>query len=266
MTTETAKSIADAYGWQRGLGHSCVATPHCRIVANPAHPDVWDANHADRITARTPDEIEAVLAAMDHHLPHTSWRVAHTDGFTPDPFLARLAFEGFEERPVILQMALQGDVTDRGADIAMRPVATDADWDLLQHLVILDQAEGRKTGDLALSRAFAASWVAANRAKGADYPYCLVMRDGEAVAYGACAVAPNGVGMIDDLFTLPFARRTGIATGLIAAFVDRLRAAGCETIFLGALATEPPRRLYARLGFRPVALARSWVRDTRVPT
>ena len=264
MKTETAKAIADAYGWQRSLGHAGVATPHCHIVANPAHPDVWDANHADRITARTEDEIEAVFAAMDHHLAHTPWRVAHTDGFTPDPFLARLAFEGFEERPVILQMALQGDLTDRGAKIAPRPVVSDADWDLLQHLVILDQAEGRKTGDLDLSQTFAASWVAANRAKGADYPYSLVLRDGTAVAYGACAAAPNGVGMIDDLFTLPSARRTGIATALIAACVDRLRAAGCRTIFLGALATERPRRLYARLGFQPVGLARSWVRDTRV--
>ena len=263
MTSETARSIAEAYGWQRSLGHSCIATPYGRIVANPAHPEVWDANHADRITARTRDEIDAVLAAMDEHLSHTPWRVAHTDGSTPDAFLARLAFEGYAERPLVIQMALQGDLTNRGAEITLRPVVTDGDWALLQDLVMLDQAEGRKTGDLELSQAFAESWVAAGRAKGPDYPYSLVLRDGTAVAYGACAAAPNGVGMIDDLFTLPSARRTGIATALIAACVDRLRAAGCRTIFLGALATERPRRLYARLGFHPVGLARSWVRDTR---
>jgi hypothetical protein len=47
---------------------------------------------------------------------------------------------------------------------------------------------------------------------------------------------------------------------MIAAFTDRLRAAGSHTVFLGALATEHPKHLYARLGFRPVTLARTWVR------
>ena len=65
--------------------------------------------------------------------------------------------------------------------------------------------------------------------------------------------------MIEDLFTTPWARRRGIATGMIAAFVDRLRAAGCHTVFLGALAGDRPKRLYARLGFRPITLTRMWV-------
>jgi predicted GNAT family acetyltransferase len=66
--------------------------------------------------------------------------------------------------------------------------------------------------------------------------------------------------MIEDLFTLPSARRNGVATAMIAAFTDRLRAAGCQTIFLGALAAEQPKHLYARLGFHRVGLARAWVR------
>jgi GNAT superfamily N-acetyltransferase len=66
--------------------------------------------------------------------------------------------------------------------------------------------------------------------------------------------------MIEDLFTLQASRRRGIATAMIAAFTDRLRAGRCHTIFLGALATERPKHLYARLGFHPVTLARAWVR------
>ena len=66
--------------------------------------------------------------------------------------------------------------------------------------------------------------------------------------------------MIEDLFTLPSARRKGVITGVIATFVDQLRADGRHTIFLGALANDRPKRLYARLGFRPVTLARTWVR------
>jgi len=44
--------------------------------------------------------------------------VIHTDCFTRDAFLARLALDDFEERPVTIQMAL----TDRGAPIELRPV------------------------------------------------------------------------------------------------------------------------------------------------
>jgi predicted GNAT family acetyltransferase len=87
------------------------------------------------------------------------------------------------------------------------------------------------------------------------------MAGGVAVAYGAHAASPGGAGMIEDLFTLQSARRRGIATAMIAAFTDRLRSAGCHTIFLGALASEQPKHLYARLGFRPVMLARAWLRE-----
>ncbi len=259
MTVQATRLIAEAYRWQRRLGHPGFEHAHCHIVANPAFPSVWDVNHADEVSARSEAEIETVLAAMDERLAHTPWRVVHTDLFTPDAVLARLAFDGYEERPVTIQMALQGALSDRGPTIEMRPVVSDADWGVLQRLVALDHAEGRKSGDLDLSSEFAASATAANRAKGADYPYNLVIRGGEAVAYGAYAIAPNGVGMIEDLFTLPSARCQGIATAMIAAFTDRLQAQGCDLIFLGALASERPKHLYARLGFRPVGLARAWV-------
>jgi GNAT superfamily N-acetyltransferase len=261
MATDTPQRIAAAYRWHRRLGHAGIDAPHCHIVANPAWPQVWDANHVDAVTARTPAEIDGVLAAMDRHLAHTPWRVAHTDGFTPDEFLARLALDGFEERPVTLQMVLEGGLTDRGCVIDLHPVETDADWSALQTLVVEDVAEGRKTGDLDLSAAFAADMVATYRAKAPDCRYHLVMQDGQPVAYGALAAAPDGVGLIEDLFTRAQHRRQGIATGLIAAFADRLRDRGCDTVFLGALATEAPKHLYARLGFRPVGLARTWIRD-----
>jgi GNAT superfamily N-acetyltransferase len=260
MTADLARTIAEAYRWQRRLGHTQIAAPGCHIVADPAHPDVWDSNHADEVTAPSDAEIDAVFAAMDQHLGHTSWRVIHTDCFTPDPFLARLALDNFAERPVTIQMALQGALTDRGAAIELRPVTSDADWQALLKLVLADHAEGRRTANLDVSPEVSAGMVAGYRAKSAVYHFHFAIQNGVPVAYGAHAAAPNGAGMIEDLFTLPSARRRGIASAMIAAFTDRLRAAGCHTIFLGALATEQPKHLYARLGFHPVMLARTWVR------
>jgi len=259
MTTEMSASIAEAYRWQRRLGNTNIPAPHCHIVAGPMHPNVWDSNHADDVTAQTDAEIEAVFAAMERHLGHTTWRVFHTDGFTPDAFLAHLAFHNFEERPVTIQMALDGDLADRGAPIELRRVGSDSEWDALHQLVLADHGEGRRTGNLDLTAEVTAGLVASYRAKSGAYHFHLAIQDGAAVAYGGHAVAPNGFGMIEDLFTLRSARRQGIATAMIAAFTQRLRATGCQTIFLGALAAEQPKHLYARLGFRPIGLARAWV-------
>lgn len=263
MTTRLARTIADAYRWQRRLGNVVIVAPHCHIVADRARPQVWDANHADEVTAETDAEIAALFAAMSEHLGHTPWRVVHTDCFTPEAFLARLALDDFREQFVTIQMALEGDLIRRDAAIDLRPVLGDTDWQALLRLVLADHAEGRRTNDLDLSPEFSASVVGGYRAKGAAYRFHLAIRDGVPVAYGAYAAAPNGAGMIDDLFTLPSARRLGIATAMIAAFTARLREAGCHTIFLGALASERPKHLYARLGFHPVTLVRSWVRKLR---
>jgi len=254
MDTDLARTIAEAYGWQRRLGNAQIVAPHCHIIADPAHANVWDSNHADDVTAQTEAEINAVFATMDQHLGHTRWRVIHTDCFTPDAFLARLALDDFEEQPVTIQMALQGDITERGAPIELRPIACDTDWNALLQLVLADHAEGRRTNDLDIPPEVSAGMVAGYRAKRGAFHFHLAGRDGIPIAYGGYAIAPK------DLFTLQSARRQGIATAMIAVFTHRLRSAGCHTIFLGALATERPKHLYARLGFHAVMLARGWMR------
>ena len=262
MAIDLARTIAEAYRWQRRLGTTQIAAAHCHIVVDRAHPEVWDSNHADNVTAQTESEINSVLAAMHEHLGHTPWRVVHTDCFTPEAFLAHLALDDFKERPVTIQMVLQGNLTDPGEPIDLHAVVDDADWDALLQLVRADHAEGRRTGALDLSPEFSAAVVAGYRAKSDAYHFYLAMREGIPVAYGAHAAAPNGAGMIEDLFTLQSARRRGIATAMIAAFTARLRDAGCRTIFLGALATEQAKHIYFRLGFRPIMLTRTWVRKS----
>ena len=96
MNADLTRRIAEAYRWQRRLGNTQIAAPGCHLVVDPAHPDVWDSNHADEVTARTDAEIDVVFAAMDRYLSHTAWRVIHTDCFTPDAFVARLALDDFE--------------------------------------------------------------------------------------------------------------------------------------------------------------------------
>lgn len=258
-TAHIAAIVGDAYRWDRRLGSTVVKTAHCTIVCNALFPDVWDHNHADAVTAVTDDEITSVFAAMDRHLAHTPWRVFHTDGSTPDAFLARLALDGFAERPVVIQMVLTGQCSSRGAEVELRPIKTDEDWALLLALVVADHEEGKRTGGLALDRSFSAHVVEGYRAKNPDRRFQIAFQNGVPVAYGSFGAAPNGGGIIEDLFTVQSARKQGIATRMIFQFVDALRALGSDTIFLGAVASEEAKSLYARLGFRPATLARTWV-------
>jgi ribosomal protein S18 acetylase RimI-like enzyme len=257
------RRIAEAYRWQRRLGARTITAPHCRIVVDPDRPRVWDRNHADDVSASAPAEIDAVFAAMDEHLAHSDWRVVHTDGFTPEAFLARLAFEDFAERPPTIQMALENATVAAGRPIALDLVENEADWATLAELVRRNHTEGRATGGLELSDAVSAGLVEGYRSKDPLFRFHLVRDAGVAIAYGAAAAAPNGLGMIEDLFTLPAHRRRGVASAMIATLVARLRADGCDGVFLGALAEEAPKWLYRRLGFAPVALARAWVKSVR---
>jgi GNAT superfamily N-acetyltransferase len=96
----------------------------------------------------------------------------------------------------------------------MRTVESDADWAALLKLVRADHAEGKRTSGRDVPPEVSEGMVAGYRAKSPAYRFHLAMLDGAPVAYGAYAAAPNGAGMIEDLFTLQAARRKGIATGL----------------------------------------------------
>ncbi|HUB15782.1 MAG TPA: GNAT family N-acetyltransferase [Acetobacteraceae bacterium] len=139
-------------------------------------------------------------------------------------------------------------------------VDDDERWATLAELVRYDMAEGKRTGHRDLGGDFIKSMIANYRAKAPDYRFHLTLMNGAAVAHGAMARAPNNMDMIEDLFTQQQCRRRGIASALIAYFDRELRAAGCDAVFLGAMAEEAAKLLYYNLGFRPAMLTRCWVK------
>jgi GNAT superfamily N-acetyltransferase len=261
--TGRMRRIADTYLWQRRLGHAVFEMPYCGIVTDPAHPDLWDANHADNVTANSEGAVDAVLKAMDTRLAHSNWRVVHTNSFTPEPFLARLAYLEFMERPVVIQMLCHRLNTRRSSDVKIVKVDNEKGWEALTELVRCDVEERMRTDDLDLGGDFVHSMIANYRAKGPDYRFYIAAREGRALGYGAMARAPNGLGMIEDLFTLQQSRRQGIASTLIAHFDRELRSAGCDAVFLGAVAEASAKLLYYNLGFRPEMLTRCWVKNVQ---
>jgi GNAT superfamily N-acetyltransferase len=253
--------IADAYRWQRRLGHVVLETPYCGIISDPACPDLWDANHADNVTANSDEAIDTVLTAMDAYLAHSNWRVVHTDAFTPEPFLARLAYLGFKERPAVIQMLSHRLTAHETSGVKIVHIDDEKGWQALTELVRRDVEEGKRTDHLDLDVDFVDSMIANYRTKAPDYRFHLAVVEGMPRGYGAMARAPNGMGMIEDLFTLQQWRRRGIATTLIAHFDHKLRASGCDAVFLGAVSREEAKLLYYKLGFRPAMLTRCWVKE-----
>jgi GNAT superfamily N-acetyltransferase len=260
MTTGSA--ILYTYRWHRALGQKVRQLDYARIVTDPAHPNVWDTNHADCITAATRPQIDAALESLEVHLGHSDWRVVHTDPQTPEPFLARLAFDGFQEQAAIIQMTLKGRVRAEPAK-NLQLVSTDGDWTALRELVGCDHGEGLRLGNAVQSHELTDGIVAGYKSRSPACQFYLAYVDQQPVGYGSCALGPSGAAIIEDLFTLPKFRRRGIASGMIAAFADQLIDDGCTTIFLGALVGQSARFLYSKLGFEPVMLTRTWVRNVR---
>lgn len=254
------QALAEAHDWCEALGHASAPARHCRLVTDPAHPEVWSANHASGVRAAASDAIEETLADIEAAFAHSPYRVVDADAFTPPSFLARLALDGWQEQPAVILMTLEGALAPvRAPPLALGAVETAEDWTELRRLHDLDLSEGARTG-AAHSAAVAEGLYQGMRKKADAGRIFLARLDGRACAYAMALPAPGGFGLIDDVFTDPEFRRRGVASALIAHGVAYLRDAGRKITFLTALASDRPKMLYARLGFRPDMLARRWIR------
>ncbi len=260
-----AYAMLETYRWHRALGQEVRAIDRARIIVDQAHPNIWDTNHADCISAETGSQIAQVLEALETHLSHSNWRVAQIDPKTPESFIAHLALAGFSEKSATIQMSLVNPMLpEPSRDLHL--VETDADWTALAGLVVEDHREGLRTGEASRLQELADGIVAGYRARSPACQFHLSFVDGRPVGYGSCAAGPSGAGIIEDLFTIPEARGRGIASGMISAFVESLNDEGCSTVFLGALVGQRAAFLYSKLGFEPAFLIQTWARAAPVMT
>ena len=75
--------------------------------------------------------------------------------------------------------------------------------------------------------------------------------DGKLVAHTEL-YSEDGVGQVENVFTLPDYRGRGLARSLVLHAVAESRAAGNELTFLVADADDWPQRLYEKLGFETI--------------
>lgn len=261
------RDIADAYSWHRSLGNQITDSRYCRLIADPSNPDVWSSNHVSRITASLPEEVDAVFADMERHFAHCTHRLASVDCFTPPLFVARLAMLNYQELSPTLQMVLTGKLAPISAPpLTFREVVSEDDWQELGRLVEADHREGERTNRTPLSPHVTRGIVQGYRKKtGQACRFFTTHLESTPCGYGSAILCPNGLGMIEDLFTLRSYRGKGVASALIRHCVEQLRLRTSSPVFLGSHAAEQPKHLYNRLGFEPVLLTREYLRQALVP-
>ena len=238
--------------------------PLAVATVDEQRPQVWDANQVRSVRAAEPDDIDATLGwieALYAGFPHR--RVA-VDGDTPTPFEARLSLDGWTMAPVI-QGVLSGALDDARPPppgVTIEPVVDDEGWAAMGRLTRLDHLEeatkqGREPWEAELTR----SMVEHRRRKAPEVQAFVARLDGEEVGMFSAMPGLDGMGLVEDLFVVPEARGRGISIALIGHCVADARSRGARQVVIGSDPGDWPKRLYARLGFRPLFVERLWDLD-----
>lgn len=222
--------------------------------------DIRDANHVQHVRASSPDEIERLLARADTEFAHAPHRKFECDVETPAPFEARLALERYT-LDLALVMLLEGELRGRAPEHDVRRLDSQRDWPAFDALHALDWEESREKERREPSPDTERRMAAVQRRKSPPVRYWLAYADGEPRGYFNAWEGVDGVGQVENLFVHPQWRHRGLATALIHRCVQDARERGAGPVVILADPTDTPMRMYAAMGFRPVALKRSWRKD-----
>jgi len=217
METETIRQACETYAFHGQLGLERHPLQHCEAVRDLDNPDVWSSNKLFAVTAASSSQAGSLLLEADEVFSGLSYRHVVVDPFTPAAFSAYLALNEYHQHATTIQMVLNGKITRKSADADLEfyAVRSHADWNTLRELVLKDHAEGGRTQGSALSEAVTDGIIAGYRAKQGACQFFITTLNGAPCAYGSGINCPNGMGMIEDLFTLPQYRKRGIASAVI---------------------------------------------------
>jgi GNAT superfamily N-acetyltransferase len=251
------------------LGLELQVEPLATFGRDPHRPDVWDANFVRAARASTPDEVDQLLERIEVVYAGLTHRQLRIDLDTPDPVEARLALDGWT-LDLTLQHLLIGDLADPGPPtdgLRIDAVVDERDWDDMYTVTRLDHLEEavkakRDPWPEELSR----HMVGHKRRKAPEMQPWLARVGDEPVGMFSSMPGVDGVGLVEDLFVAGPVRGRGIAQTLIARATADARDRGAGPVIIGSLVDDWPRKLYARMGFRPLFLERSWDLDLTPPT
>ncbi len=240
------------------LGHDTFVAAGARFVRAPGLPAIHDANFVTDVTAGRPDEIERLLARVEDEFAGLSHRQFLLGGASPPGVAAALLLRGYEESSSLL-LVLEGALScgDRPHDV--RPLRSDDDWDAYRRLKQRDWDERAARLGLRDHQWVGPHMVREHRAKSPPAQYWLAVLDGVPRGFLASWAGLDGMGQVEDLYIEPEVRHRGLATALIHRGVADCRERGAGAVLIVADATDTPKRMYAAMGFEPVAVEHKYL-------
>lgn len=246
------------------IGHEVFAADGATFVRDTRHPRIYDANHVADITASTPEEIGRLLARVEAEFTHCRHRKFHTDFTTPPAFEARLQLEGYQLSQALV-MLLEGDLQGTARPCDIRPVDSDAAWAAFFALHQLDWSEYATRLGKSEDETVGIDMAQTHVLKSPPVRYWLAYEDGAPRGYFNAWEGLDGVGQVENLFVQAEYRHRGLATALIHHCVADARDRGAPTgrrrsVVIVADPSDTPKRMYAAMGFRPVAIKREYLK------
>ena len=235
------------------LGNETFAAAGASFVRNRDLADIYDCNHAFDVTCSSPGEIDSLLERMEVEFAGFGHRRFDVDYRTPPQFVARLALDTYE-RSEGLVMVLEGKLQGPAPTFEIRPVMTDGDWATYEALHLEDWKEYRERMGRPADEHVAQHMARSRRLKQPPVQFWMAYVDGRPAGYMYSWEGVGGMGQVEDLFVTPELRKRGIATALIHHCVAAAREKGARHVAISADTTDTPKQIYARMGFRPVAV------------
>ncbi len=258
--TDLAGLALDVDAASISLGHPQFEAEDAVFVRD-ARFSLWrNANRVTRIRARTPAAIARLFDRAEHEYGSVPHRRFDVDFRTPPEFEARLILDGYE-RGDTLVLLLDGDLIGTPAPCDIRPAESASDRRAQEELIRLNLEEHERIAGRASAEDLTMEKVAAERNQTPPFRYWLAWVDGAPRAYFASWRGLGDMGQVENLFTHPDYRHKGLATALIHHCVADCRSMGAGPVVIAAAAADTPKRMYAAMGFRPVAIARQYWRS-----
>ncbi len=257
--TLTDRALATDAG-NFALGNESFELLGATFLRSRSSPDIYDANHVAGARPATPAQIEEFLAAAEREYEAAMHRRFDVDYRTPPEFVARLVLEGYEREDGLLSVLEGGLLGPPPDDYDIRPLDTKADWEAYWELMIKDWREHVRQQKRKVKDEIAQQMLKVKRLKQPPVQYFMACVKDKPVAYFNSWAGIDGVGQVEDLFTLPKFRKRGIARALIHHCVADARAKGAGPVIIAADPNDTPKQIYAAMGFRPVAVLSHYTR------
>ena len=216
------------------------------VVLTPSLPAVWSVN---QVRVALPLGFEPVVALAEEQLASTRYVhiVLENQEAGPELEEAFRAAGWKSEREVLMLLSAE---PDREADTS---VVIEADEDEVAEVMRRWYSEDHlRSGELEQLTEFSRR---ESRACG-DRLLGVRSTDGALLAITKLRTAGN-TAQVEDVYTTPEARGRGFARALVTRAVELARAGDHDVIFITADDNDWPKKLYARIGFRP--LGRLWL-------